>query len=94
MYETHDYEIYPVVDEETLVINAYPLLSFENDDTIKKFYSRNMESMLTNLMWPEISNLIDAVGSKATFMPALQLQYKDDIQPSISSLFYFFPLDK
>ncbi|MCI8428547.1 MAG: DUF2194 domain-containing protein [Lachnospira sp.] len=92
MYETHDYEIYPVVDAETFVINAYPLLSFENDDTIKKFYSRNMESMLTNLMWPEISNLIDAVGSKATFMPALQLQYKDDIQPSISSLFYFFRL--
>ena len=92
MYETHDYEVYPVVDAETLVINAYPLFAFENEDTIRKFYSRNTESMLSNLMWPEISNLIDNVGSKATFMPAMQLQYKDDIQPSISSLFYFFRL--
>jgi len=92
MYETHDYEIYPVVDAETLVINAYPLLSFENNENIKKYYARDTESMLTSLMWPEISHLVDSVGSKATFMPSLQLQYKDEVQPSISSLFYFFRL--
>lgn len=92
MSEASDYELYPVVDAQTVVVKDYPVLAFEHEDKVDEYYSRSTSSLLENVIWPDITNLAEASGAKFTFMTAPQLNYSDNNLVSVRELDYFFRL--
>lgn len=92
MSESKDLDIYPVVDSQSVIVNNFPMFSFENDDAIEKYYLRNTSSLLENVIWPDISNLAESTGARFTFMAAPQINYSDNNLVSVREMDYFFRL--
>lgn len=92
MSESKDLDIYPVVDSQSVIVNNFPMFSFENDDTVEKYYLRNTSSLLENVIWPDISNLAESTGARFTFMAAPQINYSDNNLVSVREMDYFFRL--
>ena len=92
MSESKDLDIYPVVDSQSVIVNNFPMFSFENDDTVEKYYLRNTSSLLENVIWPDISNLAESTGARFTFMAAPQINYSDNNHVSVREMDYFFRL--
>lgn len=92
MSESKDLYIYPVVDSQSVIVNNFPMFSFENDDAVEKYYLRNTSSLLENVIWPDISNLAESTGARFTFMAAPQINYSDNNLVSVREMDYFFRL--
>lgn len=92
MSESKDLDIYPVVDSQSVIVNNFPMFSFENDDAVEKYYLRNTSSLLENVIWPDISNLAESTGARFTFMTAPQINYSDNNLVSVREMDYFFRL--
>lgn len=92
MSESKDLDIYPVVDSQSVIVNNFPMFSFENDDAVEKYYLRNTSSLLENVIWPDISNLAESTGARLTFMAAPQINYSDNNFVSVREMDYFFRL--
>lgn len=92
MSESKDLDIYPVVDSQSVIVNNFPMFSFENDDAVEKYYLRNTSSLLENVIWPDISNLAESIGARFTFMAAPQINYSDNNLVSVREMDYFFRL--
>ena len=92
MSESKDLDIYPVVDSQSVIVNNFPMFSFENDDAVEKYYLRNTSSLLENVIWPDISNLAESTGATFTFMAAPQINYSDNNLVSVREMDYFFRL--
>lgn len=92
MSESKDLDIYPVVDSQSVIVNNFPMFSFENDDAVEKYYLRNTSSLLENVIWPDISNLAESTGARFTFMAAPQINYSDNNLVSVREMDYFFRL--
>lgn len=92
MSESKDLDIYPVVDSQSVIVNNFPMFSFENDDAVEKYYLRNTSSLLENVIWPDISNLAESTGVRFTFMAAPQINYSDNNLVSVREMDYFFRL--
>lgn len=92
MSESKDLDIYPVVDSQSVIVNNFPMFSFENDDAVEKCYLRNTSSLLENVIWPDISNLAESTGARFTFMAAPQINYSDNNLVSVREMDYFFRL--
>ena len=92
MSESKDLDIYPVVDSQSVIVNNFPMFSFENDDAVEKYYLRNTSSLLENVIWPDISNLAESTGARLTFMAAPQINYSDNNLVSVREMDYFFRL--
>lgn len=92
MSESKDLDIYPVVDSQSVIVNNFPMFSFENDDAVEKYYLRNTSSLLENVIWPDISNLAESTGARFTFMAAPQINYSDNNLVSVREMDYFFSL--
>ena len=92
MSESKDLDIYPVVDSQSVIVNNFPMFSFENDDAVEKYYLRNTSSLLENVIWPDISNLAESTGARFTFMAAPQINYSDNNLVSVREMDYVFRL--
>lgn len=92
MSESKDLDIYPVVNSQSVIVNNFPMFSFENDDAVEKYYLRNTSSLLENVIWPDISNLAESTGARFTFMAAPQINYSDNNLVSVREMDYFFRL--
>lgn len=92
MSESKDLDIYPVVNSQSVIVNNFPMFSFENDDAVEKYYLRNTSSLLENVIWPDISNLAESTGARFTFMAAPQINYSDNNLVSVREMNYFFRL--
>lgn len=92
MSESKDLDIYPVVNSQSVIVNNFPMFSFENDDDVEKYYLRNTSSLLENVIWPDISNLAESTGARLTFMAAPQINYSDNNLVSVREMDYFFRL--
>lgn len=92
MYELNDYEVYPVVNAQSVIIKNYPVFAYEHEEDMEKYYSRNMSAVLRNIVWPDISNLATNTGAKLTFMITPQFDYTDKNEPSSQEMEYFFRL--
>ena len=90
MSESKDLDIYPVVDSQSVIVNNFPMFSFEN--AVEKYYLRNTSSLLENVIWPDISNLAESTGVRFTFMAAPQINYSDNNLVSVREMDYFFRL--
>ncbi len=55
MAELHSYELYPVVNAQTLALLNGPDLTSENENQIKQLYSRNMRMLLRDVVFPGLA---------------------------------------
>jgi len=94
MSEMHDYEIYPVVNAQNLVIANYPGMASENEEKMNQYYSRSLQAVYRDIIWPGISAVSDNINAKPTYMLALQLDYTDHNQPQEKELIYYLKLLK
>ncbi len=92
MYELKDYELYPVINAQSVIVKNYPVFAFEHEKEMNDYYSRNMSAVMENVIWPDMSNLAAETGAKFTFMITPQFDYTDKAGPSSQEMEYFFRL--
>lgn len=88
-YELQGYDLYPVANAQTLAVNAFPLLTQENDAVMQKLYSRSSVALQRDIMWNSLVSLAEQTNSKVTFLMAPQLNYSDSRTPDSSLLVYY-----
>lgn len=92
MVELHDYEIYPVVNAQSIVILNYPVVSDENKGEMYRRYSRSSKSVVRDIIWPGLVNLASRMNAKLTCMISPQMDYEDDDSADSDELEYYFKL--
>lgn len=75
--ETETYYLYPIVNAQSIVFENYPYLSNENKETIQKNYYYTPKTLCENILWPDITSILNATNDKFTGMITPQLEYND-----------------
>lgn len=84
-----EYELYPVVNSQNMVIVNYPGFAPENDAKIKDHYGQPMSRMFRDLVWPSLvaSYRQNTLGLSCMLTP--QYDYTDDYFPNKTELQYY-----
>lgn len=90
--EINSYELYPIVNAQTLVLTGFPALTDENSEVINEIYSRSIKQVQQELMWPSISEILRRYKYKATCMVAPQYEYSEDEKPDEKLLKYYLKM--
>ncbi len=90
MAEMKDYEMYPVVNAQSLVALNYPVLAEENAAEMQQRYSRSAESVMRDIIWPDLMTLTSKMQAKITCMMNPQLNHTDANLPKTDALDYYF----
>lgn len=83
-----DYEIYPVVNAQNMVVANYPGLASENDEEIMNRYGQSMEEVFRNIAWPAVVSVYRQNSLGLSCMLAPQYDYKDNNEPDAGALEY------
>lgn len=75
------YEIYPVVNAQNMIYANYPGLANENEAFMAEHYSRSLEEMFQNVVWPDLVAVRRDRRLSLTCMLAPQFDYEDDREP-------------
>jgi len=78
-YETEEYEIYPVINAQNILIQNYPNFSAENEEKLVELYSRNPQMIFQGIMWPSISAMAKSNELKLSCFFNPQYDYTDSI---------------
>ena len=89
MYELREYEIYPVVNAQSVIINNFPNFSEENEEELSKLYSRTPQMYFQGVMWPRISALAKTNALKLTCLFKPQYNYLDTIYPETEEVHFY-----
>ncbi|MBQ1555065.1 MAG: DUF2194 domain-containing protein [Clostridia bacterium] len=57
---------YPIVDAKVNYIDSFPFLSYENGDSMMKFYSRDSQSFIRDQVWPSLVTMMKDTDIKFT----------------------------
>lgn len=87
--ESHDYDIYPVVNAQNVVIANVPIFTDENSDVMFDIYNRDISVMLRDILWTGISTITENHKSHTTCMVSPQLDYSDDLLPQNDLVHHF-----
>ena len=79
--ELYPYEIYPVVNAQNIVLLNYPGLADENRDVMEQYYSRSVNQVFQEIVWPGVSSMIRRYPMGVTCMMTPQYDYGDDALP-------------
>lgn len=92
MLEMKDYDIYPVVNAQNMVILNFPDLADENQTEMMKRYSQSLEAVYRDIVWPGLVSVAQQNDYKMTCMLMPQMEYKDDVKPKEEVLVYYMKL--
>lgn len=92
MLEMKDYDIYPVVNAQNMVILNFPDLADENQTEMMKRYSQSLEAVYRDIVWPGLVSIAQQNDYKMTCMLMPQMEYKDDVKPKEEVLVYYMKL--
>lgn len=81
MYELNSYDIYPVVNAQSIIIDNFPNFSEENTAEIDRLYSRSPQMYFQGVMWPSLSALAKTNLLKFTCLFKPQYDYQDARYP-------------
>lgn len=84
-----DYQLYPVVNAQNLVVAGYPGLSEENWYGMEKQYGRTMEELFRNTVWPAVIAVYRQNTLGLSCMMAMQFDYNDEELPDQDQLLYY-----
>lgn len=83
------YDIYPVVNAQNLIAANYPILAQENEEQLMEIYSRNMQGVVRDVLWPGLMTVYRRNKMGFSCMLALQMDYEDEILPDEEQLQYY-----
>jgi hypothetical protein len=92
MYEMKDYDLYPVVNAQSMVVTNYPVVTAENETEMQKRYSRSLNAVARDIIWPGIAAVCSNTDMKLTSMMTPQLDYADKNEPDAKELVYYMKL--
>ena len=49
---------YPIVDAKTYYIDSFPFLSYENGDSMMRFYNRDSQAFIKDQVWPNLVTMM------------------------------------
>lgn len=87
--ETVDYELYPVVNAQNMVIMNCPGLAPENEAEIEKRYGQSTTEMFRNIVWPSIVSVYRRNTLGLSCMLAPQYDYEDEVHPLQAELEFY-----
>lgn len=87
--QMEDYDLYPVVNAQSMAVANYPVLAPENEEELMNIYSRNMEGVCRDIIWPGIMTVYRRNQMGLSCMMAPQLDYEDDKEPDAKQLHYY-----
>lgn len=92
MLEMKEYDIYPVINAQNMVILNFPDLADENQTEMMKRYSQSLEAVYRDIVWPGLVSVAQQNDYKMTCLLMPQMEYKDDVKPKEEVLVYYMKL--
>lgn len=92
MTEIKDYDIYPVINAQNMVVLNFPDLANENEAEIMERYSRSLPAVNRDVVWPGLVSVAQQNSYKMTCMLIPQLEYEDELEPEGNALVYYMKL--
>lgn len=89
MGETYDYDIYPVINAQNLVIADLPTFVSENEEEMQKCYSQSAQAVYQEIVWPSLTSIASRTGAKMTCMMTPQFTYTDEEEPDGENVTYY-----
>ena len=89
MGETYDYDIYPVINSQNLVIADLPTFVSENEEEMQKCYSQSAQAVYQEIVWPSLTSIASRTGAKMTCMMTPQFTYTDEEEPDGENVTYY-----
>lgn len=89
MGETYDYDIYPVINAQNLVIADLPMFVSENEEEMQKRYSQSAQAVYQEIVWPSLTSIASRTGAKMTCMMTPQFTYTDEEEPDGENVTYY-----
>ena len=89
MGETYDYDIYPVINAQNLVIAELPAFVSENEEEMQKRYSQSAQAVYQEIVWPSLTSIASRTGAKMTCMMTPQFTYTDEEEPDGENVTYY-----
>ena len=89
MGETYDYDIYPVINAQKLVIADLPAFVSENEEEMQKRYSQSAQAVYQEIVWPSLTSIASRTGAKMTCMMTPQFTYTDEEEPDGENVTYY-----
>ncbi len=83
------YTLYPIVNAQSMIVSDYPVLAQENEERLMNIYSRNMQGVGRDILWPGIMAVYRENRMGLSCMMAPQLDYEDDLLPDQEQLHYY-----
>ncbi len=81
VYELEPYELYPVINAQSIIIANFPGFSEENAEELTRLYSRSPQLIFQDIMWPSISAMTETNDLKLTCLFNAQYDYQDELEP-------------
>lgn len=92
MLEMKDYDIYPVINAQNMVVLNFPDLANENQAEMMKRYSQPLEAVYRDVVWPGLVSVAQQNDYKMTCMLTPQMDYEDGVEPEANVLVYYMKL--
>ncbi len=92
MLEMKDYDIYPVINAQNLVVLDFPDLADENETELMERYSQPLKGVLRDIIWPGLVSVAQQNSNKMTCMVTPQTDYADSLEPDGELLTYYMRL--
>lgn len=89
MGETYDYDIYPVINAQNLVIADLSTFVSENEEEMQKRYSQSAQAVYQEIVWPSLTSIASRTGAKMTCMMTPQFTYTDEEEPDGENVTYY-----
>jgi len=90
--EMYSYEVYPIVNAQSMVLAGFPGLADENAEALDKLYSRPLKQIFQEVLWPGIVMTFRPYRYKATCMMTPQYDYTDENLPDEKQLQYYLKI--
>lgn len=87
--KSEEYDIYPVVNAQNMLIVNYPSLAAENEEEMKQRYGQPMSEVLWNIAWPSIVSTYRKNTLGLSCMMTPQYDYDEDNFPSQTNLEFY-----
>lgn len=83
------YDIYPVVNAQTISMVDFPMLSNENTEALQAIYSRDAEALGRDVIWPSAAKILRNYEGSYNFFMAPQLDYTDAADASAEFISFY-----
>lgn len=90
--EMYSYEIYPAVNAQNMIFAGYPSFADENQEKMDRLYSRSLNQVFQEIIWPYVSMSLQDYQFGITCMMTPQYDYQDQNEPDGDQFEYYLKM--